>query len=166
MIERSSRSRPTNIMKTCSMCKFSKSLGDFDWRGPTREGEKFSYCKSCRSIRAKKELVSIKLETFNRYGGAKCNCCGESGHISFLALDHIDNNGAAERKELARNGGGSNFYKYLKKRGWPAGYQVLCHTCNVAKHLNGGVCPHKSLLVDSVIGNTSLSESEDSRFDP
>lgn len=39
-------------------------------------------------------------------------------------------------------GGGDRFYGYLKKLGFPPGYQVACHNCNMDRHINGGSCPH------------------------
>ena len=83
-----------------------------------------------------------KAETFIMYGGHFCQCCGEQ-EFNFLSLDHIANNGAAERKELGYSGTGHAFYRRLKKLGFPSGYQVLCMNCNFGKRMNGGVCPHK-----------------------
>lgn len=65
--------------------------------------------------------------------------------MAFLSLDHIHNNGAAERRQIsgAAKSAGMLFYGWLKKRGYPPGYQVLCMNCNFGKRMNGGVCPHK-----------------------
>jgi len=66
--------------------------------------------------------------------------------MGFLSLDHINNDGAADRTKRygARNksGGGGEFYRRLKKEGWPTGFQVLCMNCNFGKRIYGGVCPH------------------------
>ena len=88
----------------------------------------------------KKWRRKLKRETMNAYGKI-CQCCGEK-EIKFLAIDHINENGAMERKQLGANGGGCNFYALLKKRGFPKGYQTLCHNCNFAKS-HYGKCPHK-----------------------
>ena len=85
--------------------------------------------------------LALKLEVYEAYGGAVCACCGES-ELLFLSLDHEHNDGAAERKEL-RTTGGACFYRHLKKRGFPPGYQVLCMNCNFGKRMNDGVCPHR-----------------------
>jgi len=75
------------------------------------------------------------------YGGF-CTCCGEKT-LEFLTLDHINNDGAAHRKELlGRNVGGNVFYKKLRLLGYPPGLQVLCWNCNASKQFFGG-CPHK-----------------------
>ena len=39
-----------------------------------------------------------------------------------------------------RTRGGAGQYWSLVSRGFPAGYQVLCHNCNFAKSHGG--CPH------------------------
>ena len=80
------------------------------------------------------------------YGGenSQCVCCGERESI-FLAIDHIYNNGAEERKKLKNVGitGGAAFYFWLRKNGYPKGYQVLCYNCNIGKY-RCGECPHKT----------------------
>ena len=87
--------------------------------------------------------VKLKLETLKQYGEC-CQCCGESWPV-FLSIDHIDGNGAAHRKSIGGKWmrGGGKFYIWLKQRGFPPGYQVLCLNCNRAKH-DKGVCPHQS----------------------
>jgi hypothetical protein len=78
----------------------------------------------------------------------KCECCGES-HIEFLTIDHINGDGAKERREMKAAGlnaakGGHEFYCLLEKRGFPAGYRVLCFNCNCARGFFGE-CPHERL---------------------
>ena len=83
-----------------------------------------------------------RLEAFDAYGGRHCACCGES-HIEFLSLDHIEGHGAAHRgQDDMKNIRGSEFYRWLKKKGYPPGYQVLCMNCNSAKRQSGS-CPHR-----------------------
>jgi hypothetical protein len=81
----------------------------------------------------------LKVETFEQYGGCGCACCGEET-FEFLTLDHINNDGAAKRRESG-NKVGWVYYQHLKKLGWPEGYQVLCFNCNSAKGAYG-TCPH------------------------
>ena len=88
------------------------------------------------SKRQREYIRRLKGEVFNAYGGAFCSCCGES-HWEFLSIDHIDNNGAAHRKEI----GSVNIYNWLKSNGFPPGFQVLCFNCNLARGFYG-YCPH------------------------
>lgn len=61
--------------------------------------------------------------------------------MDFLAIDHVEGNGAAHRRELG--GTGTVFYAWLVKNNFPKEFQILCHNCNFAKFRNGGVCPHQ-----------------------
>lgn len=86
--------------------------------------------------RHKKWNWDSKMKALNAYG-AKCQCCGEKEPI-FLAIDHINNDGAKHRKELSNK---QTIYTWLRKNNYPTGFQVLCHNCNMAKAW--GECPHK-----------------------
>ena len=86
----------------------------------------------------------LKRDILYYYGNGKlsCLCCGES-EFKFLTIDHINNNGAKDRKIVRRTG--HNLYRYLKKNKYPLGYQTLCFNCNSGRALNKGVCPHKEM---------------------
>lgn len=82
--------------------------------------------------------ASLRAEMLAVYGAA-CSCCGEREPI-FLDLDHINNDGAAHRREV---GNGAQVMLELKAQGWPRDrVQLLCCNCNQGKARNGGVCPH------------------------
>ncbi len=59
-------------------------------------------------------------------------------YLPFLVIDHINNDGAAERRE--KDAKGWTMYWDLKKRNYPGGYQVLCANCNMAKGVKAA-CP-------------------------
>jgi hypothetical protein len=92
----------------------------------------------------KQSGIRRKLRVFHAYGGPKCVCCGET-ILSALTIDHINNDGAAHRRELNGNsrGLGNTMYFWLEQNNFPSGFQVLCYNCNISKHRNGGVCEHK-----------------------
>jgi len=90
-----------------------------------------------KSARARKR---IKDSVFAVYGGYICACCHEAEPI-FLTLDHVDGGGKKHKRAIGKQG--KNFYYWLKREGYPKGYQVLCHNCNHGRFLNGGTCPHK-----------------------
>ncbi len=82
-----------------------------------------------------------KVFVLGHYGATplRCACCGDS-HIEFLTLDHVNNDGAAHRKEI----GAGQIYDWLIDNGFPAGFQVLCMNCNFAKGKSRDhVCPHQ-----------------------
>jgi len=80
-----------------------------------------------------------RVRVIQHYGG-RCRCCGETA-LPFLALDHINGDGNTNRK--IAGGTGTTFYLWVEKNGYPEGFQVLCHNCNVGRYINGGICPHE-----------------------
>lgn len=82
----------------------------------------------------------IRREVFEHYGN-KCACCGET-EIDFLTIDHINNDGALERKGGPGTSTGINSYVKIKKSGYPKTLQLLCFNCNCARFYHK-VCPHK-----------------------
>lgn len=79
-------------------------------------------------------------ETVLRHYGGKCVECSESEPVR-LAIDHIEGGGNTHRKKIGKYGSG--FFKWLIDNNFPEGFQILCHNCNISKHLNGGTYPHK-----------------------
>lgn len=81
----------------------------------------------------------IRLLVLAHYSGGfmACSCCGE-GTIEFLTIDHIAGGGRQHREQS----GAHSICLWLKARGFPPGYRVLCMNCN---HALGryGFCPHK-----------------------
>lgn len=90
---------------------------------------------------ARKHRQKVRLKCLEAYSDKDimCRCCGER-EISFLAIDHIENNGA-ESKRKGEPKGGVGFFTFLIRNNFPKGFQVLCHNCNMAKSLYGS-CPH------------------------
>lgn len=126
-----------------SRCKACNSLATMESRARHLEKSR-AYQAAWREenreelrARARAKQLALKTGTMNAYGG-HCACCGEP-HVAFLSIDHINNDGAARRRE--GQGHGRNFYKWLRDHDYPTGYQVLCFNCNFAKS-NGG-CPHQ-----------------------
>ena len=133
------------VRMPCSRCKI----------GQRRMGS--SWCSQCtneynRRRRAANPIEArqyrrrftnkYKQEAVDHYGG-KCSCCGES-ELAFLQLDHINNDGAEWRRKYQVQG--NSLYGWLKRHGWPGGFQVLCANCNRAKSAGG--CPHLALATD------------------
>lgn len=75
-----------------------------------------------------------KIQALTHYGNGKCACvqCGEA-RLDCLSLDHIAGNGSEHRKELGSRAFGYKFYRYLRKRNYPPGYQTLCMNCQFIK---------------------------------
>lgn len=123
------------ITKPCATCG-AEFVGSMEQR---------RYCSpECRdaTLDQKRRLArkKVRLEALQAYGGPtpSCSCCNE-GTLQFLALDHIDGGGRQHRLET----GGGGFYTWLRRHGYPAGFRVLCHNCNMGRQINGGTCPHQ-----------------------
>jgi hypothetical protein len=106
---------------------------------------KQSYCPDCKRKKDRAYQQGFKIEVFAYYSDGCCECCGEE-RFEFLTIDHIGGGGAVERRTRKALGGSSaagwNQCRDLKKRGFPAGYQVLCYNCNCAREFSD-YCPHQ-----------------------
>lgn len=98
--------------------------------------------KPYHAARTKRYRNKLKTGVITAYGGA-CTCCGETTH-EFLTLDHVNNNGKAERMALfGKNAGATmSIYRTVRDAGYPPDYTVLCFNCNIARSLFG-TCPHQ-----------------------
>ena len=80
-----------------------------------------------------------------------CNCCGETFHVDFLAIDHITGKKQMDSEpELVRMGynsklDGLDLVNWITCNDFPEGFQILCHNCNHAKGMkkNNNKCPHE-----------------------
>jgi hypothetical protein len=123
--------------KNCQICKSCHLEKGREWRRTNKEKSNSystkAYYKDPKAHhkRVRVTRARVRLQTVVAYGG-KCNHCGISD-IDVLDLDHIENDGAKERKE---NLFAYNLYRKLKKEGFPTGrYQILCKNCNWKKEL-------------------------------
>jgi len=101
------------------------------------------YVTHREEIKAKNHTYAVAMRLQHRaavlahYGGT-CACCGETTS-EFLAIDHINGGGSRHRKEVIR---GSDQAAWLIKHGFPDGFRLLCHNCNMARGYYG-YCPHE-----------------------
>lgn len=142
------------VPKRCPSCKRKRTRGDFAKSFDARDGRQ-PYCKGCMSNlqrRAKDrrqkaglpsyaaiERRKLRREVLTHYsdGIPRCACCDERT-IEFLSIDHIKSGGARHRRILRS---GAAVYRWLRRTGYPRGYQVLCHNCNQSLG-QYGYCPH------------------------
>lgn len=144
--------------KICYRCKLNKNISEFYKRSDS--GAYLGICKKCRCIETRRfsktlngQIITkrktlkwkyiVREKVLQNYG-YKCVCCGEQ-HREFLALDHINNDGAKQRRLIfgmkGRSYNPSDFCNWLIKNNYPDNIQILCHNCNCAKQFYG-VCPH------------------------
>lgn len=102
-----------------------------------RKGEDLKKDKRNYWVRQRQEVLLHYSD-----GELKCKCCGEKEY-KFLSIDHINGGGNQHRKSL----GSKYIYSWLKQNGYPDGYQVLCHNCNMAKAFYK-ICPHQEVKLN------------------
>ena len=105
-----------------------------------KEQQRASYRRNPQKAKdyARERGRTLKQAALDAYGPA-CACCGE-GQFEFMAIDHIEGNGRQHRMALGVSAG-AGFYAWLKREGYPDGFRVLCHNCNMAAGFYGK-CPH------------------------
>lgn len=96
-----------------------------------------------------------RVLTLIHYGGnpPKCACCGEDA-LEFLCIDH-SNRGGDKHRRIINSKGGRDFYMWLHKNGYPKGFRVLCHNCNMALGLYG-YCPHQNQDMPVMVEQSDL----------
>jgi len=139
------------LEKLCLSCSSYKPLDEF-YQDNTHKDGHASSCKECvKSKRRKfyhanrerllvahkkwrKQWVkNLKEEVLSYYGEGKPVCvrCGFND-IRALTIDHIRGGGMEHRKKIGI-WGGIYFYSWLKRRGFPTGFQTLCMNCQLIK---------------------------------
>lgn len=106
-----------------------------------RKSEWYMRTRETRLVQMRNWRRSIHASAIKNLG-SKCSCCAET-HVTMLEVDHVNNDGASERREDNRN----NFRTYQRIRDFPESrtrYQVLCSNCNHSKLRNRGICEHKT----------------------
>lgn len=107
--------------------------------------ENCSLCEQCRQkhqVKESRRYAKMRADCVTAYGG-ECVCCGED-NPKYLQLDHVDNDGAEHRRQLAKNKngrGGGSLYAWAVRNKFPKRLQLLCCNCHQAKTLFGGCTP-------------------------
>jgi hypothetical protein len=95
----------------------------------------------CRLAENAQNHSEKKRQVLTHYSpnGVLCCCWSDCtiADLDMLSLDHIENNGAAQRKQLAANGsgGGIKLYRWVIKNKFPEGLQTLCMNHQYKKQL-------------------------------
>jgi hypothetical protein len=135
--------RPQTGNKRCFNCKRTLLVTAFGQDIKRADGLQ-ARCTECLNSHRKGLRLRLKIEVLSHYseGNPVCACCGED-HIEFLQIDHIAGDGAAQKRSVGMHGKSSEeFYKWLKRNGFPPGFRPLCANCNTALGFFG-YCPHQ-----------------------
>jgi hypothetical protein len=134
------RRRKTGHSHPCKNC--AQKIND-TWVDKNREKANGYYAtydeknREKRNAKAAERRQNLRFEVLQAYGHT-CTCCGESRH-EFLAVDHINGDGAYDRRAGRV---GYVLYLWLKQNGYPKDrFRLLCHNCNSAIGFYG-YCPH------------------------
>lgn len=95
-----------------------------------------------KQLKAQRDRIRLLIIDHYSNGTMKCACCSIS-YYEFLGIDHIEGRRALGH---AKNMTGTKLYRYLRRNGFPQGFQVLCLNCNWAKG-HFGECPHQKVVV-------------------
>lgn len=124
--------KPTIVLKGCGNCNQCHYIR---WRKPwmarNPEKTKAAHLRNRKNNPGtqQKYVLRIKAEVLGHYGpGGRAECSWKGctvDDIDMLSLDHVDNDGAKDRK--LRGSGGIRIYLRVKREGYPGGYQTLCH---------------------------------------
>jgi hypothetical protein len=122
--EKGNQDKVHGYMYVCIYTDEEKRRRDTERTRQWRQNNRSRYNRYWQVWRAK-----LKIDVLRAYGGRipRCKKCGICD-IRFLTIDHPNNNGGRERKNLDRYG--SSFYHWLRQNGFPTGYRVLCYYCN------------------------------------
>lgn len=112
--------------------------GGFDYKEYLKAHPEIYEARKERSRQVWKEKRLMVLRFYSKSETPFCNCCKEN-ELIFLAIDHIEEDGASHRRQLATR---SRIVDWIIKNNYPKKFQVLCHNCNAAKGISGK-CPHK-----------------------
>lgn len=107
--------------------------------GAERDKEHLKQCATCRGLMKKATLKNyrkLRQSVFDHYGNS-CECCGEN-EPAFLAIDH----GPGAPSRNAHPDQEFNLTKWVVDNGFPEGFRILCHNCNMAVRW-GRTCPHQ-----------------------
>lgn len=90
-------------------------------------------CEVKYKERLKHDVLSM-YGTPKGYAGCSWPNC-EEDDIDVLTLDHINDDGHAERRMYPDRQGGTTTYQMLRKLGYPPGYQTLCANHQLKKDI-------------------------------
>lgn len=103
---------------------------------PVTSGKRCDVCREGARLRKQRDRDRAKASVIANYGG-ECVFCGNNEPI-FLTIDHIGGGGNSHRKEAGEPNICLLLYREARRNGgFSAGYQVLCWSCNSAKHFHG-----------------------------
>jgi hypothetical protein len=145
------------LLVACATCKTElPATTKFFWKSTVGKHGIQASCKKCtmavrkafnakhreeigqkRSEYYRKRRIDVMRHYCNGHDPS-CVCCGESRY-EFLSFDHVNGGGTKHVKQIRQTA----IWKWIESNGYPLGFQILCHNCNMAKGIYGK-CPHQA----------------------
>lgn len=101
--------------------------------------------KDSHKEKTKARNMARRMRALSHYsnGTMACACCPPQSNmpVEFLCIDHLDKRPRGFPK---LGGGGYSLYLFLERSGYPPGFRVLCHNCNLSLGFYG-YCPHQRI---------------------
>lgn len=107
---------PEGYQVLCMNCNFAKGIRIIERRG-----------SNSSQIRYQRRLRTRALKHYSP--SLSCRICG-CRDLKALTIDHMRGNGADQRRGGIK---GYRFYLWLRRNGYPKGYQILCMNCQIMK---------------------------------
>jgi hypothetical protein len=96
--------------------------------------------RKIEEVRRLKTAVMVRYGRVDEDGEPLCSMPGCSvSNLDMLTIDHVtEGSGAAHRKKM-NHGSGINLYRWLRRQGYPKGYQTLCFNHHAVKTRAGDI---------------------------
>lgn len=132
-------------MKRCPACGETKQVHEF-YAAPARDDGLAGHCIPCSIAAGAASVLKLRLEVTRHLGGC-CAHCGYNVPGPALQVDHVDGDGAAERKANASP------RRVLRDalNDTEGRYQLLCANCNQIKRMENA--EHKGSRVYVRVGD-------------
>jgi hypothetical protein len=119
-----------------------------------------------KNIRDTNRLIVLKKysKLLSKSNIPCCNCCGENFHVHFLAIDHIagkyemDNDPELKKLGYTSRRQNEKLVRWIIKKNFPKGFQILCHNCNQSKGWYG-ICPHEKARLEKTFDSMTAQSS-------
>jgi hypothetical protein len=129
------KSRPTVGKGRCSQCIREYNREYKDRKIAANDQAWYEYRR--RTIN--NYTARLRQNAMDAVGPPRCTCCGID-RVVFLVIDHINNDGNVHRSQHANSQ--SLYRSIIADPDARSKYQILCHNCNAAKHIEPNhTCP-------------------------
>lgn len=132
-------------MKRCPTCGETKPIAEF-YAAPERDDGLAGRCIPCALAADVASVLKLKLRVIAHLGG-QCVECGYNTFGPALQIDHVNGDGAAERKKNAS----PRRILHAVLEDTASRYQLMCANCNQVKRMEDGEHKGSRVYLRSII---------------